>query len=337
MILSGTVRNEDLATIDQRLKSPGPVSVVVAGHTDLASDIDVKYIDDIAKLTEIARPNKQAPENQGKSQTGETANRQDELDKLLAELKKLVKQDKKGDLDKLLVKLNKLVKLDEQEAGQPAVSPADRGQLVVSLAQPGESGTGGTLLLLLARVRFAVPDATLTPLDQGIAARLGERAKSKSLAELKAADPGNLISPDSATWPFIFGGLSATVIIALLFVHRRSSERPPHTSGRSLKARPNPHATGPATGTSRSTRGRPTPPQPPSPRLRPRPRPRPIIKRGPLPDGTGIVRTDLDPEGYVEVDGVLRRAVWRGAGDRPDIGRQVRLSSTDGHLLIATR
>lgn len=47
-----------------------------------------------------------------------------------------------------------------------------------------------------------------------------------------------------------------------------------------------------------------------------------------------VVYTVLNPQGYVEIDGVLRRARWEGGSEPPGIGRRVRVIATNDGLIV---
>jgi hypothetical protein len=73
---------------------------------------------------------------------------------------------------------------------------------------------------------------------------------------------------------------------------------------------------------------------PPAPRP-PRRHPRPTTPHDPsLPSsGRALVHSELHPDGYVELDGCLRRVRWAGSGAPPAPGESVRVESHGGRLV----
>jgi len=233
--------------------------------------------------------------------------------------------------------------------------------LSVQVPPGGHTGTGGTVLLMMAAHRRLAPDAEVDLLapsfvddlrslgvcelgptgkdpcktlaaDPGnpkpqtlpgqkvLDAQLGEplglsftvspsptgrRTSSSSTATTKATDDSGQ-SADGPLWAAV-GALTAFVIAGTLYaLYRTRGEGPP----RHALAAVGPGATpvpAPAPG--------------PAPPARPRPvEPRRVHGRsvGPRrnPSARAVVRTELHPQGYIEIDGVLHRAVW-AEPDRP--------------------
>jgi hypothetical protein len=214
----------------------------------------------------------------------------------------------------------------ELAQNNPAAAP---GTLVVEVPGKGETGAGGTVLLVLAEKRRVSPESMITRLDDGYVEQLRKAGacKVKKLCDLvgkKNVRGRDLIKehlavklePADTSNPLVTSLLIAagavllllTVLLGLAVRRSRSAHDPGAPVG------PVPPADGP--------------PSPP-----PGPRPHTDLPiRPPVPaqahSGTGapgrhrrpgkpvgpirqaVVRTVLHPQGYVEVDHCLRRAVW---------------------------
>ncbi len=72
-----------------------------------------------------------------------------------------------------------------------------------------------------------------------------------------------------------------------------------------------------------------------APRRAERRRPAPVAPDPSLPSaGRGLVRSELDPDGYVELEGCLRRVRWAAREEPPAVGEYVRVEQR-GHDLLA--
>jgi hypothetical protein len=258
-------------------------------------------------------------------------------------------------------------------------SAFDKGQLVVLVPGGGQTGAGGTLLLLLAKERFVAPDRQITQLDQTTAAQLqkaklcdklcvmviaggdvrgkdlvvagqakdigkhtftsgtsGSQGGSNGGGTPKSTKPSTAANdapqPGSGSqWPVIGVVAAIVALVALLgLILLRSGGLRLATAQRA-----DPEPPGNATGTVPPPRAsdvpayRPTPIRLPSRRI--------AIPPGPRHRAT--VRTELHPQGYVEVDHCLKRAVWADPeAPLPALGESVHVvegTGRDSDLLIA--
>lgn len=70
------------------------------------------------------------------------------------------------------------------------------------------------------------------------------------------------------------------------------------------------------------------------PRRPERRRPAPVAPDPSLPsEGRGLVRSEFDPDGYVELEGCLRRVRWAAREEPPAVGEYVRVERRGRHLL----
>ncbi|MQY10364.1 hypothetical protein SRB5_04720 [Streptomyces sp. RB5] len=207
------------------------------------------------------------------------------------------------------------------------------GRLTVVVPEGTATGAGGTTLLALADERLIARDSTVTPLTDALRQRLDQAeacdtAKAAALCD-QLADDGvtgaKLIAARRATeaaafraapggggsplGPILGGVLAVLVLGGLLLI---ALTRPRH---------PVP-AAGPAPGAPT------TPAQPPHPPRRRAggaartARPAPQVPSGPR--RTATVRTALRPQGYVEIEHGLFRAVWADPGSlAPEPGEPV--------------
>ncbi|MER5884510.1 hypothetical protein ABT160_11835 [Streptomyces sp. NPDC001941] len=215
-----------------------------------------------------------------------------------------------------------------------------RGPLVVLAPGRGPTGEGGTLLLALAGERLVDPGAEVTRLrpdalaalraaggcsaalctllaapQQGAAAR--KPLRGSDMIAAKAADdigPGtDAFGTDEQPFPWATALLVAVllVLLVLLFAVVRRSRAPRPALAAAA------HPGGPVPAARRA-------PAPAPPAARP---PSGAAPRGPT--RTAVVRTALRPQGYVELDHSLYRAVWTAPGaPPPDPGEPVEVSGT---------
>jgi hypothetical protein len=227
---------------------------------------------------------------------------------------------------------------------------ADRLTVVVSKAIP--TGTAGALLYALATARVIADGATVSQLPSMLTAGQAPACDSGLCASLTSAaiTVDNSAPPAKLGYPVVLpapaaGGQSTWLLVALILVAiaavwfavgRRIAARlggRPSVPGSST---PSGFSTPPRPGTAtRPAIPRPStatdvwPPTASTPRS-PRPEPR-------LGPGEGIVRTVMDPEGYVEIDGVLYPATWRGSRSMPRPGVVVNVEERNGELAVVDR
>ncbi|MEU1076988.1 hypothetical protein ABZ404_30665 [Streptomyces sp. NPDC005878] len=222
----------------------------------------------------------------------------------------------------------------------------DRGPLVLTVPAGHPTGAGGTLLLVLAGDRLVDPDAEITRLDDrtlgalreagvcepGLCELVADGKKAKTLhgqdlldaklaAELGrnsdsvggADDGSSLLVPLLGT-----AALLLLLMAALVYAVRRS--RGPRLAY-AVPAGPGPAAvpaarTGPAGTAAAPGRHR---------------APGREVARPGAPGRIAVVRTALHPQGYVELDQCLRRAVWaEPAAPAPAPGARVEVSEGRG-------
>ncbi|WP_326720950.1 hypothetical protein OHT59_17175 [Streptomyces sp. NBC_00243] len=238
------------------------------------------------------------------------------------------------------------VTLDDQvpfDAKDPARRDAERTlrdhreNLVVEVPSGGRTGGGGTALLLLAGSGWVAGDATIDDLPDAAREDLeklslcGETApddleklcaklaagpiKGKDLIE--AADgayrppqsyPGSTNGNSSYPDPLlvIVSALLIALLTAFVLVIRRSSRAAPH---RTLAT-----AGG---GTVPTTNSRAADEKTTHLRVEPATRHGRRVGNVPGPARSAVVRTELHPQGYVELGRVLYRAVWAEPGRPP--------------------
>jgi hypothetical protein len=198
--------------------------------------------------------------------------------------------------------------------------------LEVRVPEGKPTGEGGTALLVLADHRFVHPKARITRLTDAEIRRLVNAGvctrQPGTLCDLVGPGTGKTVAgseliglPDVAPldrteyalddagsgpgrkdWLLI--GMSAllAVLVAALFLAVRRTHRPLAVAGAAPVHR--------AQEPERTTRLRVAPPR------------RTAAPR-PGPSRPAVVRTDLHPQGYVELDRVLYRAVWAEPGQSP--------------------
>ncbi|MFI6339725.1 hypothetical protein [Streptomyces sp. NPDC050535] len=217
-----------------------------------------------------------------------------------------------------------------------------RGNLVVEVPAGAETGAGGTALLLLAGTGWVAPDARIDKLprenQQGLPAcdsanptgsfrelltvcdlladksLTGKELISKAPATFHEKHAYTVGTPDeSLGWEtlllIIVGALLLALLTALVLIVRRSSRGAGHLPRPALAtAGGGPVPTGHGHAADEGTT-----------RLRTTPAPRYGRRVGnvPGPAKSAVVRTELHPQGYVELDRVLYRAVWAEPGRPP--------------------
>ncbi|WP_371654410.1 MULTISPECIES: hypothetical protein [unclassified Streptomyces] len=232
----------------------------------------------------------------------------------------------------------------------------DRGPLVLMVPAGHPTGAGGTLLLVLAGDRLVDPDAEITRLDDKTVTALREagacegklceavaevKGKGKPLRGKDLVDAGlaaelarnsDSVGGSGGGSPLLVPALGVAALLlllvtALVFAVRRSqgprlafaapaAGRPgaahtARTSSAGSAGTPGASAAG-APGRHRAAPGR-------------------DIGRPAAPGRVAVVRTALHPQGYVELDQCLRRAVWAEPGTpAPAPGTSVEVSEGRG-------
>ncbi|WP_406263319.1 hypothetical protein OHT93_01175 [Streptomyces sp. NBC_00191] len=213
------------------------------------------------------------------------------------------------------------------------------GELVVTLPPKSESGAGGTVLLVLAGHRIVSADSVITQLDSGTVAALKKADACDALCNKAASGPvrgselikGKLaadryavITPETESagpdWVLVTltAALAALVLVFAWAVRRSKGPKaaayhshPPvlDTGGRAASPAPLPHA----------------------PRRARRPV---VVPAGPL--RSAVVRTELHPQGYVELDHCLHRATWADDDRAPSaLGCLVDVAEQESGVLLA--
>lgn len=253
-----------------------------------------------------------------------------------------------GAQDAVVVTLHRPLELDE-ESGDLKLKEREavfgRGPLVVTVPAGHPTGAGGTLLLVLAGDRLVDKDAEITRLDAKTVAALREagacegdlcklvaqeKGKGKTLRgeELVKAKLAADLGLNSDSVGGSGGGSSLLVpalgvaalllllVTALVFAVRRS--RGPRLA-----------FAVPAAPTGRTgTKSAASAVEPPG---RHRAAPGRDVRRPTAPGRVAVVRTALHPQGYVELDQCLRRAVWAEPGEpAPAPGSSVEVSEGRG-------
>ncbi|MEV0486238.1 hypothetical protein AB0I69_37290 [Streptomyces sp. NPDC050508] len=242
------------------------------------------------------------------------------------------------------VTLNKSLAYDGSEARRRAAVDGvpDFSNLQVRVPAGVSTGQGGTALLVLAGDRLVDPDARIDRLDNQTLKDLTDlhacNEVCQALAPAKKGQSSSLAGSelikqpgvaDLGTHTFTVGERESTdylhpllialtavlllLLLGLLLAVRRS--RAPAEAVASVGVR----------AEETTTRLRPVSPAP-------APAPSPGRRVGPRtgPSRTGIVRTALHPQGYVELDHVLYRAVWAEPERTPPVpGAYVEV--TDAH------
>ncbi|XUL90708.1 hypothetical protein ACQ86D_32175 [Streptomyces galilaeus] len=209
------------------------------------------------------------------------------------------------------VTLNKSVPFDAGRKVDQAVFRRALKNLRVEVPADVHTGQGGTVLLLLAGHALVDRDARIDRLDTTTLNELGActsdlctALKKSSLTggqlidkKLGVTELGGHKSTDRTR--LLLYALTAVLLLLLLglFLAVRRSRTPATATATTTTAGPNPAET--------TARLRPVPPAPAPP-------PSPGRRVGPRagPSRTAVVRTALHPQGYVELDHVLYRAVW---------------------------
>ncbi|MFJ6083875.1 hypothetical protein ACIQI8_20980 [Streptomyces sp. NPDC092369] len=188
------------------------------------------------------------------------------------------------------------------------------------------TGEGGTVLLLLADSVTVDPDARITALSKGTRTDLKEQGVcAKDGKDLCGQVAGDEVSGDDLTGtnidkrvgyvydpatddglpPWLLPAIATALVLllgAFFLLVRRTRTPAPATAGQASR-------TADADEPTRALRATPARPARSGGRHRARNRD--------APARSAVVRTDLHPQGYVEVDGVLYRAVWAEPGQPP--------------------
>ncbi|MER6351533.1 hypothetical protein ABT186_06705 [Streptomyces sp. NPDC001634] len=246
------------------------------------------------------------------------------------------------------VTLNRQLQFDGSKQDRTAAidgAKNHRGNLVVQVSAGASTGQGGTALLVLAGRRLVDPDARIDRLDPQTLTEL--KGVCDALCDLldatkhKGAMTGrDLIGkndgvidltrytyavggpPSESSWSdttrillLALTGLLTVLLLVLLFAVRRS--RAPAAPGVGAVS-----AAATSAGADETTA-----------LLRTAPARSYGRRVGPRsgPARTAVVRTALHPQGYVELDRVLYRAVWAEPGQRPPAPGSV-VDVTDGRL-----
>ncbi|WHM36914.1 hypothetical protein [Streptomyces sp. BPTC-684] len=254
----------------------------------------------------------------------------------------------------VLVTLRKPLALDGKAADwklSQRKATFDRGPLVLMVPAGHPTGAGGTLLLVLAGDRLVDPDAEITRLDDKTVGALREagacegklceavaaaKGKDKPLRgkELVEAGLAAELDRNSDSVGGSGGGSSLLVpalgvaallllLVTALVLAVRRSRGPRLAFAVPAAGRPPAARTG-RTGTA-STAGMAEAPG------RHRAAPGRDVRRPTAPGRVAVVRTALHPQGYVELDQCLRRAVWAEPGTpAPAPGARVEVSEGRG-------
>ncbi|MFJ4830326.1 hypothetical protein ACIP79_10470 [Streptomyces sp. NPDC088747] len=252
-----------------------------------------------------------------------------------------------GEIDEhgVLVTLDSRVPFDAEAADVGAFERTlwdKRENLVVEVPKGARTGAGGTALLLLAGTGWVAPDATIDRLprehQEGLPAcdsanadptgslkeildvcdRLaeksltGEQLIAEAPATFRAKHTYTVAAEESSGRDTLLiavvGALLLALLTALVLIVRRSSRAGHQTRPALATAGAGPVPTAPGRAADEETT-----------RLRTTPAPRYGRRVGnvPGPAKSAVVRTELHPQGYVELDRVLYRAVWAEPGRPP--------------------
>lgn len=250
-------------------------------------------------------------------------------------------QDALDDGAEVTVTLNKPLAVDAGGKVDQTAVRRDLKNLRVQVPADVHTGQGGTALLLLAGHALVDRDARIDRLDTRTLNQLGPCTSDLCTALRKSSlTGGQLIDKKLGVTELgprksfdylrlLFITLTAVLLLlllALLLAVRRSRAPATATATAAADAGPDPAET--------TARLRPVPPAPAPP-------PSPGRRVGPRtgPSRTAVVRTALHPQGYVELDHVLYRAVW-AEPDRtpPEPGAQVEVTDArepDSDVLYA--
>jgi hypothetical protein len=250
---------------------------------------------------------------------------------------------------------------DRAVAGLAGIAGARaHGSLVVWLEDQRGGGPGGALLFALASVRLAYPGAAaaahrvataIPTLGPGCQGRCAQVVHSRLASPSQAAYPtltayiaaqhvrpqiaGVLGSPPgnpASSGGFPLSGIALIVILAIgaaigWYLALRGKKRPPASlpervnrpSGSHVQS---PEGPGP---TGRDPVARPARLDPPTPAV-----------TGQAAPHEGWVRTELHPQGYIELGGCLYRVTWAGPPElRPEMGELVQVARDRAHGLVA--
>ncbi|MFE6483160.1 hypothetical protein ACFVGN_09525 [Streptomyces sp. NPDC057757] len=255
-----------------------------------------------------------------------------------------------GEIDKhgVLVTLDEQVPFDAKAGdlgGDERTLWDNRDRLVVEVPAGGRTGAGGTALLLLAGTGWVAPDARIDRLprenQQGLPAcdsanaltndfrrelhtvcglladrsLTGRQLTDEAPATYRARHAYSVGTPDESLGRdtlllVIVGGLLLALLTALVLIVRRSSRVTGHLPRPAL-------ATAGGGGTPRAAHNHAADETTTHLRTTPAPRYGRRVGNVPGPAKSAVVRTELHPQGYVELDRVLYRAVWAEPGRPP--------------------
>ncbi|MGW3100870.1 hypothetical protein [Streptomyces sp. NPDC001100] len=254
-------------------------------------------------------------------------------------------RDALGDGAEVTVTLNRPLAFDTGRKVDQAAVRRDLKNLRVQVPAGVHTGQGGTALILLAGHALVDRDARIDRLDTRALNQLGActsdlctALKNSSLTGGQLIDKKlgvtELDPHKSRNLPLpLLTALTAVLLLLLLglFLAVRRSRAPATATATATATAAADAAPEPAETTARLRPVPPAPAPPPSPGRRVGPRPG--------PSRTAVVRTALHPQGYVELDHVLYRAVW-AEPDRtpPEPGAQVEVTDArepDSDVLYA--
>ncbi|MEV0737543.1 hypothetical protein AB0I51_16515 [Streptomyces sp. NPDC050549] len=221
-------------------------------------------------------------------------------------------QDALDDGAEVTVTLNRPLAVDAGQKVDRTTVRRDLKNLRVQVPADVHTGQGGTALIVLAGHALVDRDARIDRLDDTTLGELPacesdlcKALKKSSLTggqlidkKVGVAELGGHKSTDRTQ--VLLLALTAVLLLLLLGLFhavRRSRAPAPATAAPAADADPEPAET--------TTRLRPVPPAPAPP-----PSPGRRVGTRPGPSRTAVVRTALHPQGYVELDHVLYRAVW---------------------------
>ena len=171
--------------------------------------------------------------------------------------------------------------------------------------------------------QWVQPDGTTTTEDDATANSTAT-AKSTATADTGAnrADDGGLETWFLVLFAFLLLAAAAVLLRLRVTMTRKNNrpERQPEADGRSRAKRLGIPPAGQSLPTTKPKRRTPA---------KSDTKPQPAIG-GP---GTAVLRTVLQPDGYAEIEGILRRVEWSGSGIKPAPGTLVHIR-TDGRRLL---
>ncbi|MFI9544114.1 hypothetical protein ACIHAR_09260 [Streptomyces sp. NPDC052016] len=206
------------------------------------------------------------------------------------------------------------------DAGDGADSgdPADQGAR--STADTDDSSGDGLILLVVFAAVFVCLLATMVVMIR----RTGAAAETPPEATVAAAGPDPGTRPTQHRSTNRHRGFRRSVSGTPAHPEPTHRTEPPHRADASPRTAPSPR-TEPSQRTEPSPRTKPPAPPAAGP-ARPataRPTPQRTVPRPKATGPSATVRTALRPQGYVDIDGLLRRASWGGPGEPPPPGHPV--------------